>query len=78
VQRQQRKSDAMTSFGVTACSAVYYQVPHCRFLIGQSNSFGEIRTNASRLLARRQTFTVIMTLPPPTSISCRERHVFIK
>jgi hypothetical protein len=33
VQRQQRKSDVMTSFGLTACSAVYYQVPHCRFLI---------------------------------------------
>jgi hypothetical protein len=28
VQRQQRKSDVMTSFGLTACSAVYYQVPH--------------------------------------------------
>jgi hypothetical protein len=25
----------MTSFGLTACSAVYYQVPHCRFLIQQ-------------------------------------------
>jgi hypothetical protein len=24
VQRQQRKSDVMTSFGLTACSAVYY------------------------------------------------------
>jgi hypothetical protein len=24
VQRQQRKSDIMTSFGLTACSAVYY------------------------------------------------------
>jgi hypothetical protein len=23
----------MTYFGLTACSAVYYQVPHCRFLI---------------------------------------------
>jgi hypothetical protein len=33
VQRQQRKSDVMTSFGHTACSAVYYQVPRCRFLI---------------------------------------------
>jgi hypothetical protein len=33
VQRQQRKSDVMTSLGLTACSAVYYQVPHCRFLI---------------------------------------------
>jgi hypothetical protein len=33
VQRQQRKSDAMASFGLTACSAVYYQVPHCRFII---------------------------------------------
>jgi hypothetical protein len=33
VQRQQRKSDVMTSFGLTACSAVYYQVPHCMFLI---------------------------------------------
>jgi hypothetical protein len=33
VQRQERKSDVMTSFGLTACSAVYYQVPHCRFLI---------------------------------------------
>jgi hypothetical protein len=33
VQRQQRKSDVITSFGLTACSAVYYQVPHCRFLI---------------------------------------------
>jgi hypothetical protein len=33
VQRQQRKSDVMTNFGLTACSAVYYQVPHCRFLI---------------------------------------------
>jgi hypothetical protein len=33
VQRQQRKSDVMTSFGLTACSAIYYQVPHCRFLI---------------------------------------------
>jgi hypothetical protein len=29
----QRKSDVMTYFGLTACSAVYYQVPHCRFLI---------------------------------------------
>jgi hypothetical protein len=29
VQRQQRKSDVMTYFGLTACSAVYYQVPHC-------------------------------------------------
>jgi hypothetical protein len=29
VQRQQRKSDVMTSFGLAACSAVYYQVPHC-------------------------------------------------
>jgi hypothetical protein len=28
VQRQQRKSDVMTSFDLTACSAVYYQVPH--------------------------------------------------
>jgi hypothetical protein len=28
VQRQQRKSDVMTSFGITACSAIYYQVPH--------------------------------------------------
>jgi hypothetical protein len=33
VQRQQRKSDVMTSFGLTACSAVYYQVSHCRILI---------------------------------------------
>jgi hypothetical protein len=33
VQRQQRKSDVMTSLCLTACSAVYYQVPHCRFLI---------------------------------------------
>jgi hypothetical protein len=33
VQRQQRKSDIMTSFSLTACSAVYYQVPHCGFLI---------------------------------------------
>jgi hypothetical protein len=24
VQRRQRKSDVMTSFGLTACSAVYY------------------------------------------------------
>jgi hypothetical protein len=32
-QRQQRKSDVMTSFGLAACSAVYYQVPDCRFLI---------------------------------------------
>jgi hypothetical protein len=23
----------VTSFGLTACSAIYYQVPHCRFLI---------------------------------------------
>jgi hypothetical protein len=29
VQRQQRKSDVMTPFGLGA----YYQVPHCRFLI---------------------------------------------
>jgi hypothetical protein len=36
VQRQQRKSDVVTSFGLTACSAVYYQVPHCRFLIEYS------------------------------------------
>jgi hypothetical protein len=38
VQRQQRKSDVMvmTSFGLTACSAVYYQVPHCRFLIKEN------------------------------------------
>jgi hypothetical protein len=28
VQRQQRKSDVMTSFVLTACSAVYYQVTH--------------------------------------------------
>jgi hypothetical protein len=28
VQRQQRKSNVMTSFGLTACSAAYYQVPH--------------------------------------------------
>jgi hypothetical protein len=35
VQRKQRKSDVMTYFGLTACSAVYYQVPHCRFLITQ-------------------------------------------
>jgi hypothetical protein len=28
VQRQQRKSDVMTYFGLAACSAVYYQVPH--------------------------------------------------
>jgi hypothetical protein len=28
VQRQQRKNDVMTSFGLAACSAVYYQVPH--------------------------------------------------
>jgi hypothetical protein len=34
VQRQQRKSDVMTSFGLTACSAVYYHagstflIPH--------------------------------------------------
>jgi hypothetical protein len=33
VQRQQKKSDVMASFGPTACCAVYYQVPHCRFLI---------------------------------------------
>jgi hypothetical protein len=33
VQRQQRKSDVMTSFGLAATSAVYYQVPQCRFLI---------------------------------------------
>jgi hypothetical protein len=33
VQRQQRKSDVMTYFGLTACSAVYYQVPYWRFLI---------------------------------------------
>jgi hypothetical protein len=33
VQRQQRKSDVMTSFDLAACSAVYYQVSHCRFLI---------------------------------------------
>jgi hypothetical protein len=38
VQRQQRKTDAMTSFGLAACSAVYYQVPHCRFLIKPSAS----------------------------------------
>jgi hypothetical protein len=30
VQRQQRKSDVMMSFGLTACSAVYYEVPHCK------------------------------------------------
>jgi hypothetical protein len=24
VQRQQKKSDVMTAFGLTACSAVYY------------------------------------------------------
>jgi hypothetical protein len=35
VQRQQRKSDVMTSFGLT----VYYQVPHCRFLIGGVTGF---------------------------------------
>jgi hypothetical protein len=29
VQRQRGKSDVMTSFGLTACNAVYYQVPHC-------------------------------------------------
>jgi hypothetical protein len=29
VQRQHRKSDVMMSFGLTACSAIYYQVPHC-------------------------------------------------
>jgi hypothetical protein len=28
----------VTSFGLTACSAVYYQVPHCRFLINYSHS----------------------------------------
>jgi hypothetical protein len=39
VQCQQRKSGVMTSFGLTACSAVYYQVPHCRFLIGQVDPF---------------------------------------
>jgi hypothetical protein len=33
MQRQQKQSDVMTSFGLTACSVVYYQVPHCRFLI---------------------------------------------
>jgi hypothetical protein len=36
VQRQHRKSDVVTSFGRTAGSAVYYQVPHCRFLINLS------------------------------------------
>jgi hypothetical protein len=36
VQRRQRKSDVMTYFGLTACSAVYYQVPHCRFLIART------------------------------------------
>jgi hypothetical protein len=33
VQRQLRKSDVMTSFGLTACSAIYYQVPPCMFPI---------------------------------------------
>jgi hypothetical protein len=38
--RQQRKSDVMTSFGLTACSAVYYQVPHYIFLEnGEKNYF---------------------------------------
>jgi hypothetical protein len=39
VQRQQRKSDVMTSFGLTACSTVYYQVPHCTFLIIASSQY---------------------------------------
>jgi hypothetical protein len=45
VQRQQRKSDVMTSFGLAACSAVYYQVPHCRFLINKSPTlyFGQFQ-----------------------------------
>jgi hypothetical protein len=32
---QQRKSDVMTSFGHSACSAVYLhkQVPHCQMLV---------------------------------------------
>jgi hypothetical protein len=29
------ESDVMTSFGLTVCSAVYYQVSHCRFLISK-------------------------------------------
>jgi hypothetical protein len=36
VQRQQRKSDVMSSFGLTACSAVYYQVPHCSITLLKS------------------------------------------
>jgi hypothetical protein len=41
VQRQQRKGDVMAYFGLPACSAVYYQVPHsfalnCSVFIDQS------------------------------------------
>jgi hypothetical protein len=47
VQRQQRKSDVMTSFSLTACSAVYYQDPHCRFLITGCAQIQEIERAAS-------------------------------
>jgi hypothetical protein len=46
VQRQQRKSNAMTSFGLTACSDVYYQVSHCRFLIAFSANIEAVCANS--------------------------------
>jgi ceramide synthetase len=44
VQRQQRKNDVMTSFGLTACSAIYYHAGssfHHKFYPFQKKYFAE-------------------------------------
>jgi hypothetical protein len=41
VQRQQRKSDVMTTFGLTVCSAVYYHAGSSLYCIYSLSSKGE-------------------------------------
>jgi hypothetical protein len=48
VQRQQRKSDVMMSFGLTTCSAVYYQVPHSALMLAFYTNACEIGTTCRK------------------------------
>jgi hypothetical protein len=41
VQGQQRKSDVMTSFGLTVCSAVYYHAGSSLCCDGQQNTISQ-------------------------------------
>jgi hypothetical protein len=59
VQRQQRKSDVMTSFGLIACSAVYYQVPNCRFLITITYLIENMKLEFSKWLRNRDQITAV-------------------